>query len=559
MRHMLQAAFFLFVAILFLPRAGTAQWDYLDVPPGFETLNLAIEGDTTASGDPVSLNRVYRLQRGGMYLINGRMSNIKGAPLRIWAADGTGAKPLLIFAVNESGANDDMARLYGDGHFKNLYISGIDNIGNQDRYTMAVYDTGGRVVWEGVHVDHARQSHFRTYGTNTRLFFIDCEFRNGIDLANTGNGRFFDSRGLTGDTLMFQNCTMYLNAQRMVRTDGAIFNTIILDHNTFYQNAYGAYTTSVGSILSGPVETTRGVNVRVTNNIFQDLCTEGQRYRKELDPVDRLKILPVDSLKSPTIQESERHWLVRNNAYGWSPIFKTFWQNWVTDTVLVKAPAFIGPYGDSVFFRNNPNFVQTGNFEELIQFADAPSPDSLMKWVSYRFTSNFNNIGNPDPRADRNGIGDLTNHQETFGLESDPFNFDYPTSQLAYTAGDGGFPLGDLNWFPTKKAEWLLTDVKPEEGIATEYRLAQNFPNPFNPATVIEYSLPKASRVSVAIYNAIGQEIARLVGNEMQSPGAHEVTWNGKDASGKAVSSGVYFYRLETPDARITKKMMLLK
>lgn len=558
MRHLHWIALVLFVAILSLPRTGAAQWDYLDVPPGFETLNLAIEGDTTASGDPVSLNRVYRLQRGGMYLINGRMSNIKGAPLRIWAADGDGPKPLMIFAVNESGANDDMARLYGDGHFKNLYISGIDNIGNQDRYTMAVYDTGARVIWEGVHVDHSRQSHFRTYGTDTKLFFIDCELRNSIDLANTGNGRFFDGRGLTGDTLMFQNCTIYLNVQRMIRTDGAIFKTMILDHNTFYQNAYGNYTTT-GARQSGLIETTKGVNVRVTNNIFQDLGTEGMRHPKAVDPPDRLKIIAVDSLKSPTIQESDRHWLVRNNAYGWSPIFKTFWENWVNDTAMVKGPAFIGPYGDSVFFRNNPNFVQTGNFEELIQFADAPSPDSLMKWVSYRFASNFSNVGNPDPRADRNGFGDLTNHPETFGLESDRFNFDYPTSQVAYTAGDGGFPLGDLNWFPSKKAEWLLTDVKPEEGIVTDYRLAQNFPNPFNPATHIEYSLPKSARVSLAIFNAIGQELARLVNNEVQAPGEHTVTWNGKDASGKTVSSGVYFYRLETPDARITKKMMLLK
>lgn len=548
----------LFVAILLLPQVGAAQWDYLNVAPGFETLNLAIEGDTTATGDPVSLNRVYRLERGGMYLLNGRVSNIKGAPLRIWAADGPGPKPMIIVAVDQTGAGDDVARLYGDGHFKNLYLSGIDNIGVQCRYTMAVYDTGARVVWEGVHVDHARQSHFRTYGTDTRLFFIDCEFRNGIDLANPSNGRFFDSRGLVADTIMFLNSTIYMNSHRMFRTDGAIAKTIIFDHNTFYQNTYGGYSTT-GTRQTGPIETRRGVNVRITNNIFQDLCVEGLRHPKSVDPPDRLNIISVDSLGSTTILETDRNWIVRNNVYGWSPIFKTFWQNWQNDTTLVKGPAFISPYGDSVFFRNKPNFVQTGNFEELIQFADAPSPDTLMKYVSHRFTTYFNNVGNPDPRADRNGIGDLTAKPETYGLETDPFNFDYPTSQAAYTAGDGGFPVGDLNWFPSKKAEWLVTDVPAQEGIATEYRLAQNFPNPFNPSTQIDYTLPRGAKVTLAIYNAIGQEIARLVNGEVQAAGQHSITWNGRDVSGRTISTGVYFYRLQTPDVQVTKKMMLLK
>ncbi len=559
MRYLLRFSLALFVAILFLPQSGASQWDFVDVAPGYETLNLAVEGDTTVSGDPVSLNRVYRLERGGMYLLNGRLQNIKGSPLRVWAADGAGPRPLIIMAVDQTGANDDFARFYGDGHLKNLYISGIDNIGIQDRYTAAIYDSAARVILDGVHVDHSRQSSFRTYGNDVKLYFYNCEFRNSIDLANSGNGRFFDSRGLVVDTLLLQNCTLYLNQQRMLRTDGAMCKNFILDHNTFYQNAYGNYTTS-GTKQSGPIETAKSVNLRVTNNIFQDLCVEAMRHPSTLNPPDRLKIISVDSLKSSTIDESSRNVLVRNNAYGWSPVFKTFWDNWGIDTV-VTGPAFIGPYGDSVFFKVKPNFVETGNFEELIQFADAPSPDTLLKFVRYRFESNFSNSGNPDPRADRNGIGDLTAAPETFGLESDPFNFDYPTSQQAYSAGDGGFPLGDLNWFPSKKTEWetWVTDVKDEPGIVTTYTLEQNYPNPFNPTTRIDYTLPRAARVTLAIYNAIGQEVVRLVNNEGKPAGTHGVQWNGKDASGRTISSGVYFYRLQTPDAQITRKMTLIK
>ena len=83
--------------------------DTLDVDQGLETLNIAIEGDTTAEGEPLNLNRVYRLARGGAYLLNGTLSNLTyhpdptgypdsvvGVHLRIVAAEGDGSLPMLI-------------------------------------------------------------------------------------------------------------------------------------------------------------------------------------------------------------------------------------------------------------------------------------------------------------------------------------------------------------------------------------------------------------------------------------------------------------------------------
>jgi hypothetical protein len=559
MKHLSVFLTILLFTLILGAQTGSAQaWDYLDVPQGYETLNLAIEGDTTATGTAVSMNRVYRLARGGMYLLNGAIVNIKGSPLRVFAAEGSGPKPLIIIAVDQTGANTDFATIEGDAHFKNIYISGIDNIGKQDRYTMAVYDTAARVIWDGVQIDHSRQSHIRTYGTDTKLIFKNCEFRNSVDLATPSNGRFFDGRGLAVDSILYQNCTFYVNTQRMFRTDGALVKNIIFDHNTFYQNVYGAYTTTALK-QAGPIETRRGVNVRITNNIFQDLCLEGMRHPKTLNPPDLLPIIAVDSLGSTTLTEDSRSWIVRNNSYGWAPVFKSFWANWGIDT-LVKGPAFISPYGDSVFFRSKSNFVQTGNFEEYIQFADAPPVDSVYKWVDYRFRSNFSNAANPDLRADRNGIGDLTTAPQTFGLESNPFNFDYGTTHRAYTAGDNSLPLGDLNWFPSKKAEWeAITGVETEEGMPTGYALAQNYPNPFNPGTQIEYSLPQTAKISLTIYNAIGQEIAKLIAAEEKPAGRYSVTWDGTDTQSRVVPTGVYFYRLQGPDLQITKKMLLVK
>lgn len=98
------------------------------------------------------------------------------------------------------------------------------------------------------------------------------------------------------------------------------------------------------------------------------------------------------------------------------------------------------------------------------------------------------------------------------------------------------------------------TGVKEIDGITPDkYSLEQNYPNPFNPSTVIEYSIPKAADVTLAVYNLLGQKVATLV-NTQQAQGAYEVKF---DAS--RLSSGIYFYTLTAGDFVKTKKMMLLK
>ncbi len=86
-----------------------------------------------------------------------------------------------------------------------------------------------------------------------------------------------------------------------------------------------------------------------------------------------------------------------------------------------------------------------------------------------------------------------------------------------------------------------------------EYALYQNYPNPFNPSTVIRYDLPKAVRVTLKIYNLLGQEVVALV-DEFQAAGRH---LTGFDAS--RVPSGVYFYHLQAGNFVDTKKMLVLK
>lgn len=90
------------------------------------------------------------------------------------------------------------------------------------------------------------------------------------------------------------------------------------------------------------------------------------------------------------------------------------------------------------------------------------------------------------------------------------------------------------------------------------FHLENNFPNPFNPQTSIEFTLNRATKVTLSVYNAIGQKIKMLV-NQKMTAGHHFVSWKGLDDSGRKVAGGVYFYRMESGDFVSMKKMLLIK
>ncbi len=95
-------------------------------------------------------------------------------------------------------------------------------------------------------------------------------------------------------------------------------------------------------------------------------------------------------------------------------------------------------------------------------------------------------------------------------------------------------------------------------GLPTDYKLSQNFPNPFNPSTTIRYELPSESFVNVRVFNLLGEEVSTLI-DERQCAGAHEVRWNALRSGGAPCASGVYFVRIEAGSFVDVKRMLLLK
>ncbi|MDP1676386.1 MAG: LamG-like jellyroll fold domain-containing protein [Bacteroidota bacterium] len=152
-----------------------------------------------------------------------------------------------------------------------------------------------------------------------------------------------------------------------------------------------------------------------------------------------------------------------------------------------------------------------------------------------------------------NNAGDIMKFSFTL---KDP---NYPKNAVLFTMKK--FILNETDH--AKDIGGISLNVRDLAQLPTVYKLEQNFPNPFNPTTTINYQLPDASSVKIIIYNMLGQEIKTLI-SEQQLAGYYSMMWNGTDNANRKISSGVYIYRIEAigpHNKRYSevKKMLMIK
>ena len=135
-----------------------------------------------------------------------------------------------------------------------------------------------------------------------------------------------------------------------------------------------------------------------------------------------------------------------------------------------------------------------------------------------------------------------------FGTTTEPKSYTYIDSKV--TIGKYAYHLKQIDFDGSFE---YSPEVEIEFSALFEYALEQNSPNPFNPTTIIKYSIPKTSLIKLTIFDLLGREIHILV-NEEKSAGDYEIEFNASN-----LPSGVYFYRLQAGDFTETKKMLLLK
>ena len=183
---------------------------------------------------------------------------------------------------------------------------------------------------------------------------------------------------------------------------------------------------------------------------------------------------------------------------------------------------------------------------ELISFsATTDSKNVNLNWATATEKNNSGfEIERRYDKTDWLEIGFVPGH----GTTTEKQNYSYIDQNV--NAGIYSYRLKQVDFDGTfEYSNEILVNVTASLG----FTLDQNFPNPFNPNTLIKYSIPNSSQVSLKIFNTLGQEMETLV-NEEKQVGTYEVNWNASN-----LQSGVYFYRLQAGSFVQTRKMILLK
>jgi len=230
----------------------------------------------------------------------------------------------------------------------------------------------------------------------------------------------------------------------------------------------------------------------------------------------------------------------------------------------VGSSAMIAPFWDDLtngqvytqYFPNEHYFVvQWNNMRNVYSYAY-----ETFELVLYDPEFNSGQTGDGDIKFQYQEIHnvDQNDNYATVGIENDPqtegilMTFANIYNPTAHSLQDESVIVF------TTKAEYLVSNddnTLPESGTT----MSQNFPNPFNPATTINYSLAEDQLVKINIYNIRGELVKSLV-NKVQPAGNHSVEWQGRDVNNKPVSSGIYFYNMIKNNKIVaTRKCLLLK
>ena len=231
-----------------------------------------------------------------------------------------------------------------------------------------------------------------------------------------------------------------------------------------------------------------------------------------------------------------------------------------SDGVLVSKPICMGADGEMTFWHWMDVEEESSTSAWDCGFVEI-STDEGATWNvlypvgGYSHAKNSNDA-NPLPEGTPCWSGSFSWRQETFDLtayEDEKIQIRFHFASDGYVTYEGWY-VDDINITFTQPG----TGVAGDETVPRTFALRQNAPNPFNPVTVISYQLPREVRVRIEVFDIAGKLVATLV-DEDQTPGVKSVTWDGTNADGEKVASGVYMYRMSAGDHTSRKMMVLLK
>ncbi|MBU0472528.1 MAG: T9SS type A sorting domain-containing protein [Bacteroidetes bacterium] len=601
---MKQVSLFLFIMFC-LSSASFAQKDtvyvqgYYGTGGTYGTLNDAIE--TVLTNGNIN-NTVFKLEPYELYVLSRSIYLDHGQNIEIVAPkagkDQESAPPQIVW-TEEGIDRAYIIQSYGDIVMKNIWVRFADILGNQvsGSITFENQDEANdpeQGYFDGCLFDYAgigaeasgaicvKADHFEGN-------FQNCYWRNNSDIHFRYYGRAisfpFQSSGWHYDKLLFENCT-FTNLGRIVMQEGNEYgDNVHINHCTLLNSLEWVFQ-SAGWIRNASITNSIFVNPSMLGYRAVDVCDDDQDYDAFQSGLCNPPggglingITEVDSFGfSVDFTDLDRKIFIGNNCY----VFQDWMLDWYSTAPWAKSKIqqrlseeIYNP--SPMLGENEINFIdstdENGNkvfktmnvdwatiYDEDPDFIiPATNLDTIKIFVEYKWNNNADIDWSYLPNA---GL------YQTWPL---PENMAYNNANLI-TAAMGGFPLGDLNWFPEQMAAWEAqqdkewenisswlengtpTSIKTVKGVVpVEYELNQNYPNPFNPSTEIKYSIPFQGHVSLKVYNTLGELVSTLF-NGIQGAGTYISTFDGT-----GFSSGVYFYQLEANGFKMTKKLSLLK
>jgi hypothetical protein len=557
-----------------------------DFGVGEGSLNRAVEAAKTAG---TLSNTVFMLEPYGLYILTGTIIVPVGQHLEIVGPvpgnTQETAPPQIVWTSSGGVATNFNFECFGNITLRNVWLLYATTGGTQVGSSLQIRNNPDpniqeTAVFENVIFDYspAPQNDGGAVTVTADRFvgtFKNCYFRNCTDTHLRYYGRAlsfpFGSTGWHHDYVLFENCTFANMGYVYMQEGGEYGDNVHFNHCTFLNTMMFALQSGWWWKMS--VTNSVFVNTFMLGNI-PAAGDEGDDPNGGTIRIDSISTFP----HTVSFTEQDRRILFAHNSYYTEDWLKDWMANNPyslanasnPDTIPRPQP-MLSP-ATLVFFDSTANgqkvfpYMNRANLYDNVNpnFLIAPTNiDNIKTFLHYKWTTNADINWAFDPDAGLNQVWPVNE------------NLSYTNSSLR-TAGMGGFPLGDLyHWWPSRYNQWKaqavaestrvftwlntgkdpITSVKEksDRAIPASFTLSQNYPNPFNPTTEIKYSVPRAGHVSLKVYNTQGQLVAILF-DATQQAGNYAVIFDGA-----GLASGVYFYRLQSGNVSLTKKLVLTR
>lgn len=532
---------------------ASGNYDYDDYENATDAIYRAIKEDVESGDRTLGDGTVYVLKRNHVY-ISTSMIYHEFMDIHIKGEEGEGRMPLVLHnKINDQNVAFIRA-------FQNTILEGFEydaknpdnTFGNR---TIDFRGANSRVIVKGCRFSNDRAGALTIEGTGDgmKLYVYDCVMGNqGHYISLGGNGRALDIRvnNETGylDTVVFKNNTIYNLTDRVVRSMGGIVTYMEFDHNTIINNE-GVH----GCIQLGNTK-----EAVITNNVFANPMVFGNRLATNLrgeqtqqtqtDHADKAFAIVTHNGTVGRLEQADIKGVTmrNNNIFFKQEFLDLFAANPTMFTPTVRTAS------DAVYANLTGDPANMSFTEELAFDYNDTQAGNLGTVSSYKDMVAVTEAFIADPA--RSSLPE--NWSLIYPYE---WNAVYPTDTRSYTAADGGYPVGDLNWFPADKEKWLTSPTKTAAAVKTAevpvgIEINKVYPNPFVSQITVNYTLLSGQRIDISIYNLMGQKI-RTIQNGYIPQGTYEVIWDGKGNNGNA-QTGIYYLIISGDRERVSAKVV---